>query len=223
MKILSGWIFIFILFFVSPISSEAKVYKWVDDNGKTHYSDRPSLNSINTKTRVSPSLNASPKTNQQQKKDVKDFGKAMERLINPKGRINTCQKLADKIEQCMPFSCEMSHPLFGIFIVNNTISGMKNGKCHYEQTMPSDGLMTCNFSVEQRKQFAQLHRDMFSGKTIETNFSGKMEASIDIDSSGKTQSKSKITKNESYKVDGKETKNIMDDALKNGDCVITGY
>jgi len=117
----------------------------------------------------------------------------------------------------------MSHPLFGIFIINHTISGMKDGKCHYEQTMPSDGLMTCNFSVEQRKQFAQLHRDMFSGKTIETNFSGKMEASIDIDSSGKTQSKSKITKNESYKVDGKETKNIMDDALKNGDCVITGY
>ncbi len=209
---------------VFTFSLEAGVYKWVDDKGKIHYSDQPAKNSKNTKTLVSPSLAASPKTAQQQETKRKGFEKTMKRLINPEGRINKCQNLPERLEQCLPYTCKMSHPLFGIFIIDHTISGMKDGKCNYEQTMPNKGLMTCNLSVEQRNNFAQLNRDMFSGKSIESKYSTDMEGAGKWNSDGKTKSYAKVTKKKSsYKVDGKETKNMMNEALENGDCVVTGY
>ena len=200
-RVFSVWAAILILSFVFSSSLEAEIFKWVDDNGTTHYSDQP-----------------------EQKIDRKDFGEAMGRLINLKERINTCQNLPGKIEHCAPYTCEMSHPLFDVFITRHSISGMKGGKCHYEQTMPNNGLMACNLSVEQRNNFAQLNRDMFSGKSIESKSSANMEGAWKWNSDGKTKSYTKVTKKKtSYKVDGKETKNMMNDALENGDCVITGY
>ena len=200
-RVFSVWAAILILPFVFSSSLEAEIFKWVDDNGTTHYSDQP-----------------------EQKIDRKDFGEAMGRLINLKERINTCQNLPGKIEHCAPYTCEMSHPLFDVFITRHSISGMKGGKCHYEQTMPNNGLMTCNFSSWQRKQYAQLKRDMFSGKTIENETSVEMEISYKMDSRGKTKSPSKIMKEKiSYKGDGKETELLFNEAIKNGNCVINKY
>jgi len=206
-RVLSVCTTILMWFFVFTFSLEAVVFKWVDDNGKIHYSDQPAKISKNTKTLVSPSLAASPKTAQQQEKERKGFEKTMKWLIKPEGRINKCQNLPERLEQCVPYTCEMSHPLFGRFVIDHTISGMKDGKCHYEQTMPNNGLMTCNLSVEQRNNFAQLNRDMFSGKSIESKSSADMEGAWKWNSDGKTKSYTKVTKNKiSYKVDGKETK-----------------
>lgn len=65
---------------------------------------------------------------------------------------------------------------------------------------------------------------MYSGKTIETGVSVKMEASLKMDSDGNTQSQSKITENKTnYKVNGVETQNFMNEAIEKGICVITGY
>lgn len=223
-RVLSVCTTILMLSFVFTFSLQAGVFKWVDDNGNIHYSDQPSKNPNKTQTQVSPSPNASPKTAQQHEKERKGFEKTLEFLINPKGRINKCQNLPERLEQCVPYTCEMSHPLFGRFVIDHTISGMKDGKCHYEQTMPNNGLMTCNLSVEQRNNFAQLNRDMFSGKSIESKSSADMEGAWKWNLDGKTKSYTKVTnKKTSYKVDGKETKNMMNEALENGDCVITGY
>ncbi len=220
-RVLSVCTTVLMLSSVFTFSLEAKVFKWVDDNGKIHYSDQPAPN---TKTLVSPSPAASPKPAQQQEKERKGFDKTMEWLINPEGRINKCQDLPERLEQCVPYTCEMSHPLFGRFIIDNTITGMKDGKCHYEQTMPPKGLMTCNLSEEQRNNFAQLNRDMFSGKSIESESSAEYEGAWKKNSDGKNEWILKATnKKSSYKVDGKETKNLMEEALENGDCVITGY
>jgi hypothetical protein len=223
-RVLSVYATILMLSLIFTFSLEAGVFKWVDDNGKVHYSDQPNKNSGHPKTRVLPSPNASPKTALQHEKKREEFGKTMEWLINPKGRIHKCQNLPESLERCVPYSCEMSHPLFGRFVIDHTISGMKDGKCHYEQTMPNNGLMTCNLSEKQRNNFAQLNRDMFSGKSIESKSSANMEGAWKWNSDGKTKSYTKVTnKKTSYKVDGKETKNMMNEALENGDCVITGY
>ncbi len=223
-RVVSGGVFLLILSFAFSLSLEARVYKWVDDDGKIHYSDQPQKKSEKTKPWVSPLPKVSPpKPVQQPKKNSEDFDKSVEGLLNPKGRVNQCVNLADKIEQCLPYTCEMSHPIVGRFMIQHTIAGVKDGKCHYEQTMPKNGLMACNFSERQREQYAELTRDMFSGKTIESQHSLEMKASYKMDSSGKSTSQSRITKeNVSYKVDGKKSKNILNEALKNADCVVTG-
>jgi len=226
-RVLSVWAAILVSSFVITHSLEAKVFKWVDANGTIHYSDKPAkkLNKLkklkNTKARFSPPRTASPKTGQRQKNDREDFGEAKGRLINLKGRINTCQNLPEKIEYCEPYTCEMSHPIIEKFVIGHSISGMKDGKCHYERTMPNNGLMTCNFSAWQRKQYARLKRDMYSRKTIESETSVKMEASLKMDSMGKNNLQSKIMKKKtSYQLDGKETEKLFIEAIENGNCVI---
>ena len=74
--------------------------------------------------------------------------------------------------------------------------------------MPNDGLMACKLSKEQRIGYAANLRDIRSGKRIEYS------ASFDV-ASGKSKS--------TMKVDGREARNYMNEAMENGDCVITGY
>jgi len=87
---------ILILFFVFSSSLQAETFKWVDDSGKTHYTDEPltgkdsewveedektyfsykpfkELN--NGKAPVLPSGNVSPKTSPQQEKARRAYGK----------------------------------------------------------------------------------------------------------------------------------------------------
>lgn len=90
------WRVILILFFVFSSSLEAEVFKWVDDSGKTHYTDeplkgkdyewvdddegsyiayQPSNKLQNKNSPISTSRNASPETSPQQEKARSAYGK----------------------------------------------------------------------------------------------------------------------------------------------------
>ena len=229
-RVLSVWVAILILSFVFTHSLEAEVFKWADENGLTHYSDKSvkKLNKFkklkNTKARVSLPGTASPKTVQQNKSDREDFSEARGRLINLKARVNTCQNLPQKIEHCETFTCQMSHSSSDSFVIRHSISGMAGNNCHYEQTMPNNGRMTCNFSPWQRKQYGRLKGDMFSGHIIKSEPSVEMESSLKMVSMEKNKLQSRVIKEKTnYKLDGNETEKLFNEAIENGNCVITGY
>lgn len=222
--------------FVFTYSLEAEVFEWVNENRSISYSDESTknLNNFkklkNLKARVLPPHTASFKTGQQQKNVHKDNSEAMERLINLKervnslsGRINTCQNLPENIEFCKPYTCKMSHSSFDSFVISHSISGMVGNNCHYEQTMPNNVLMTCNFSPWQRKQYGRLKGDMFSGHIIKSEPSMEREASLKMGSMDKNKLQSRIMQEKtSYKSDGKKTEKLFNAAIENGNCVITG-
>jgi len=61
---------------------------------------------------------------------------------------------ADSLEACEPAVLKIPHPLVRPFIITHTVQGVQDGRCRYEQTMPSDLTMECAFSEEGRKAMA---------------------------------------------------------------------
>jgi opacity protein-like surface antigen len=175
----------------------------------------------NKTARVLPPPTVSPKTVWKQKNGREDFGEARKRLISLKGNIDTCQNLAEKIELCEPYACEMSHPKLNAYVIHS-ISGVKDGKCQYEQTMPNNGLMACNFSPWQRKQFSGLKQKFFSSKTFEIETPMEMRASFNMDSEGGTKSQV-VKEKKNFLFDDKETEIMLNGAIKNGNCIIDRY
>ena len=123
------------------------------------------------------------------------------------GITNDCSAFPDKLERCDTCECEFKHPFTGE-IMKRRIVGEEGGKCLYIEEMPNGGRMECRFSPDQRKAAAQYYRATLSAKSIRTR------SKIDP-STGKTIA--------TTIVDGKEIRNVLMEALNNGDCVILGY
>jgi len=163
------------------------------------------------------------KTVWKQKNGREDFSEAKKRLINLKGNIETCQNLPEKIEHCEPYTCKTPHHKFNVSFIHS-ISGVKDGKCQYEQTMPNNGLMTCNFSPWQRKQYAQLKQKLFSSKIFGNETPMEIRASFNMDSGGGTKSQSQDIKGKKIRLFGdKETEKLFNEAIENGNCIIDRY
>ena len=212
---------ILLLSFIYPPSSPAEVYKWIDENGTSHYSDQPRKTPRHEKPMDSPSPKASQKTNQHPKVKPVGFGEAKKQVIPPTRIINRCEDLSEKIDRCDRENCGTPHPFLEGFIVEHTIAGLLGGKCRYQQTMANNQLMACKFSPWQRKQYAELIADMNSGKLVESAVSAEVKNPIQTDSLGETQSTSKdIDQPTIYQVDDRETQNFIKEAIERGNCVI---
>lgn len=123
------------------------------------------------------------------------------------GGTNDCSAFPDKLERCDAYECKFKHPFTG-GIMKRRILVEEGGKCLYIEEMPNGGRMECRFSSDQRKAAAQYYRTTLSAESIRT------KSKIDP-STGKT-----IT---TTIVDGKAIRNVLMEALNNGDCVILGY
>lgn len=116
---------------------------------------------------------------------------------------------ADNLEKCTPFKSEFTHPFNGQKM-QREIVGITEGKCLYIEDMPNNGKMTCRYDIEQLPVITKYYRDVALAKSHST--------SAKITSHGDKQ-EVKTT----YTINGKEVKNPMQECMKNGTCVISGY
>jgi hypothetical protein len=116
---------------------------------------------------------------------------------------------ADNLEKCTPFKSEFTHPFNGQKM-QREIVGIVEGTCLYIEEMPNKGKMTCRYDIGQLPVIAKYYRDVALAKTHST--------SAKITSHGDSQEE-KTT----YTINGKDVKNPMQECMKNGDCVISGY
>jgi hypothetical protein len=116
---------------------------------------------------------------------------------------------ADKLEKCEPYKYQFKHPFTGT-MMERQIVGEVNGRCLYIEQMPNGGKMECQYSESQRKSVAKSYRDMHSAMSSGSN----EEISIHGTLKGITAK---------AKLNGKDVKNPLQEALDCGDCVISGY
>ena len=116
---------------------------------------------------------------------------------------------ADHLEKCTPFKSEFLHPFSGQKM-QREIVGITDDKCLYTEEMPNNGKMTCRYEIEQLPVIAKYYRDVALAKSHST--------SAKITSHGDKQ-EVKTT----YTINGKEVKNPLQECMKNGTCVISGY
>ena len=128
-----------------------------------------------------------------------DFGEIVQ--------ISNCDVFPNKLDLCEPFSCEFKH-LFVNEMMERKIVGLIDGRCQYIEEMPNNGEMNCKYPEGLRKAVAQYHRDLALAESIGTS----VEAYLG----------SKNVKT-TYTIDGKEVKNPLQEAIDNGQCVISGY
>jgi hypothetical protein len=74
--------------------------------------------------------------------------------------------------------------------------------------MPNGGKMECRYSPESGKAVAQYYRDLANSESFGT------KASMSL-----PEGKQKIK----YTINGKEVENPLEECLKNGECIISGY
>ncbi len=116
---------------------------------------------------------------------------------------------ADNLEKCTPFKSQFIHPFNGQNM-QREIVGITEGKCLYIEEMPNNGQMTCRYDIEQLPVIAKYYRDVALAKSHTT--SAKITSHED-------KQEVKIT----YTINGKEVKNPMQECMKNGTCIISGY
>jgi len=200
-----------------PNFSEGQVYKWVGKNGDINYTDNFHKGPRNQKTLVPPPKLTLGKKSGLKEEGSKNLGEAKDNLIHLNEGDTQCQDLAESLDQCLPYTCQQSQPLFRRIIINHIISGMENGKCRYEETISFNDV-TCDFSEDQRKKFAQQTKNMYAGKTVE----GEVLEQAGSGRKGKLQSKVKKTES-MKKTQDKKAGYFVDEALRNGDCLITEF
>ena len=112
-----------------------------------------------------------------------------------------CQDFPDKLEKCEPFVCEFDHPITGDKM-QREIKGLEDGKCVYVEEMPNGGEMECNYTQNYYEAAAQYYRDLGVANSFGTQ----------VDNG-------EIT----YTIDDKEVQNPLQEAMDQGQCVISGY
>ncbi len=117
--------------------------------------------------------------------------------------------LSENIEDCTPYEAEFNHPFTGEKLTRKIV-GMVADECTYVEAMPKGGKMECNFPKSTLPSIAAFYQASANADSIEAN------VSTSISDSG-NESKS------TYKINGKEVDNPLQESLDSGICIISGY
>ena len=117
----------------------------------------------------------------------------------------SCEDFPDYLDLCTPYKCQFSHPFTGETMVKAVV-GEKAGICIYVEEMPNAGQMNCRYNPELRTAIAQYYRDVAAARTTD----------VDVQV---TEDRIRAT----YRIDGKEVENPLQEAMSNGQCEILGY
>ena len=120
-----------------------------------------------------------------------------------------CSEFPDMLETCTKYTCKFTHPLTGEKMTREII-GIVIDKCSYKEELPNSGQMDCSYTQEMQKAVAQYHRNLISAESFGTEFS------VEINEEG-------AESEAIYTIDGKKVNNPLEEALTNGQCVISGY
>ena len=116
-----------------------------------------------------------------------------------------CADFAARLEACVPYTCTFTHPFTGQ-PMERRIIGLKGDRCEYQEQMPNGGLMTCSYTEETRRDVAAFFQMTMEAQSVE----GRAQ----VGSGGATTS---------TKVDGRQVRNPLDEALRSGACRVSGY
>ena len=94
--------------------------------------------------------------------------------------------------------------------MERSIVGLKDGKCIYIEQMPNGGEMDCAYTDSARKAVVKYYKDMEAAAVA-----GESQGVNVTIKDGKTETK--------YTIDGKQVGNPLQEAVNNGQCVISGY
>jgi PBP1b-binding outer membrane lipoprotein LpoB len=118
-----------------------------------------------------------------------------------------CDAFPEKLDSCTKYKCQFTHPMTGE-TMEKEILGIIDGKCNYVEQMPNNGLMECKYTESMRKAAAKYYEDLASTESSGTSVKADL-------GSGEVETK--------YTIDGKEVANPLQEAMTNGQCVISGY
>ncbi len=119
------------------------------------------------------------------------------------------EALLQHLAECKAFAQEFHHPLMGEKL-ERRITGMKDGKCHYVETMPAGGKMECNYPPEKLADIADYYKNSARFKNAR------------IKSHTKFVDGKPVTKTRHF-IDGVEVRNPLQESLDNDECQVTGY
>ncbi len=138
------------------------------------------------------------------KKNTSETEKTKEELIE-----QSYLKFADKLEKCEKISIELKNVLTGTMMTHEVL-GFEEEKCLFNVEMPNGGMMECKVTEDIRKKIAdQKYRTFAEEQAIEFH----SEISLEIDEEG----------NPTSTVESNNADGAFITALKNDQCVITGY
>lgn len=153
-------------------------------------------------TKSTPKLPSNPDASENSTKNIGDLF----------GLQENCQALPDMLTSCTPFQCEFTNPFDGKQHTRQVL-GMVDGKCNYVESMPNGGQMTCNYNEDTRKNVAEYYRDIDEqSKNAES-----IGINLSFDTSGSGEG--------DVTVDGNpvNSNHSLEDAMKDGTCVVSGY
>ena len=118
-----------------------------------------------------------------------------------------CDAFPEKLDSCTKYKCQFTHPMTGE-TMEKEILGIIDGKCNYVEQMPNNGLMECKYTDSMRKAAAKYYEDVAAAESSGTSVKADL-------GSGEVETK--------YTIDGKEVSNPLQEAMTNGQCIISGY
>jgi hypothetical protein len=120
--------------------------------------------------------------------------------------VAECAEFAQMLETCTPYTCQFTHPLTGTLLTREIV-GIEDGTCVYNEQMPENQVLSCNYSLEVRVAVANYYRDIMSTETV----------GEDTETSGFG---SELGAPKSYTIDGVEVNDPNQEALDRGECSV---
>lgn len=118
-----------------------------------------------------------------------------------------CDAFPDKLDSCTEYKCQFVHPFTGENMTKE-ILGIIDEKCNYVEQMPNNGKMECKYLESMRKAAAQYYKDVAGAESTGVEVNASLV-------SGEVKTR--------YTIDGKEVANPLEEAMNDGQCVISGY
>lgn len=114
------------------------------------------------------------------------------------------------LKSCTPYQCSFAHPFSpSKLFVREVIGFNNNGECVYQEEMPANQSMSCEFSESERVGMSEFYYALSQGQTVSSSFD------TTFDENGGTGSLTTT-------IDGEVAKGFtLQDALDSGVCSIS--
>ena len=133
----------------------------------------------------------------------------------------SCEHYMSHLAKCTPFSCKIKHPLTDELMEKKIVGLTKDKKCKIIDEMPSNSKMICHLDKEKRMAYIEHTKAAAKAESVTVSGESRTVARVQSEKSAngsKSSSASKTHHKVTHKLDGKEVKNPMQEALADGSC-----
>ena len=127
----------------------------------------------------------------------------------PEVSVEDYEGLPAAIADCEEYADTYRHPWTGDQM-RRSVFGIIDDRCHFGEQLPGDGLMTCQFSFDRLPAVADFYANAEKYENMEVSSNTEFIDGV------------AVTTN-TYIVDGEPYDHPIDAALRDGECVVSGY